>query len=927
MPDGRPDPAEVLARVRRDEERYGSDASPRGRLKIFFGMAPGVGKTFAMLASAQRLAASGVDVVVGVAVTHGRADTERLLLGLDLLPLRRVAYRGADGSGPAVVLDEFDLDAALARRPDILLVDECAHTNAPGSRHAKRWQDVDACLRAGINVHTTLNVQHIESLNDVIAQITGVEVRETVPDRVVDTADEIELVDTPPDVLLERLRAGQIYRSDNAARAVDPDDGFFRKGNLAALRELALRRTALWVDGQMRRYKQDAGIRAVWPATDRIIVAVSPSPSAPNVVRAAKRMAAGLHAELLAVYVESGDAALDAASRERLANTMRIAESLGASTLTVSGDDAARELVALAHARNATRIVVGKTSRPRWREAWRGSFVDGLIRESGDIDVHVLRGDEGSDANDSASALQPSPRLRRPAHPIARYAMAGGVTMAGTLLAWAIFTPPDLADEALVVLLGVVASAFWFGRGPSAFAAVLAVLAFNYFFTEPRFTFAVADRRYLITFGVMLAVGLIVGNLAARTRNQALQARERERRTAALFALARELSAAQDARAVASIGARHVADLIGAEVVVAVARGVDRSDLDPLGIHGAMEWYDERERGVSQWAFANARPAGLATAQVPSAAARHMPLATPTSRLGALSVRPRDPSSLAATPALLTLETCAHQIASALERVELGESAQRARLDAERERLRAALLSSVSHDLRTPLASITGAASALEQSPSHLDEATRREMARTIVEESERLSSLISNLVFATRLESGAIALRREWTTVEEMVGVGLARHRAALRERPFRARIDDHLPLLSVDSSLLPQVIHNLVENSLRYTPAGTPIDLSAWATDTSVVVRIADEGPGLATDEASRVFQRFYRGRAARTPDATQSSAVGMGLGLTIAEGVVLAHGGRIWAEPNTPQGVAFLFSLPIDRQQPSLPAETSP
>ncbi len=953
----RPDPDALLAQISASRggaghsgaggPAGGEGAVGRGRLKIFFGMSPGVGKTYAMLAAAQRMAAQGVDVAVGVVETHGRAETEQMLLGLDIIPRVKMDYQGA-------TLHEFDVDAAIRRRPDILLVDELAHSNAPGapSGRAKRWQDVEACLAAGVNVYTTLNVQHLESINDVVAQITGVRVSETVPDRVFDEADEVELVDLPPDALHERLKAGKVYLGENAARAVDPDDGFFRKGNLTALRELALRRTAAWVDSEMRRYKQDRGIRAVWPAGERIVVVVSPSPASGRLVRAAKRMAAGLHADLIAVYVETPRTAnLSAANRERLDANLRLAESLGATTHTIApptGENAARELIAFARSRNVGRIVVGKTDpqRPRWKDVLFGSggFIDSLIRESGDVDIYVVRGDETATgvAQPSRSEGESGARAPKPPGRVAgELAASAGLVAACALLALAFYRPPDLSEESLILLAGVVVSALWFGRVAAIFASILAVLAFNYLFTEPRFTLNINDAGYLVTFAVMLAVGVIVGTLAARAREQRLRAWSRERATAAQHALSRELAGARDARSVASIVARHAHDLLQADALVCVplpgaspGRPGPPRGLDVLAAAGVPDWFtgagesQERERGVAQWAFDHGNRAGRGTVTLPSARGRYTPLVAGRGKVGVLVVRPAESAALDASQ-LATLDSLATQAASALERVALSESEQTAHVNAERERLRSALLSSVSHDLRTPLASITGAASTLEQAaggPAGLDDATRAALLRTIVDESSRLNDIIANLVFATRLESGAVELRREWTTVEEVVGVGLARHHDALRTRPFRVHVPADLPMIRVDNAMLPQVIHNLVENALRYTAPGTPLGISAWTSETNIVVRVWDEGPGLAEDESSRVFERFYRGRASRpgAADHAPGASTGMGLGLTICDSIIRAHGGRIWAEPNTPRGVAFLFSLPIEFPQPTLPTE---
>ncbi len=917
MPDRRPDPAELLTRAEREEARRG-----RGRLKIFFGAAPGVGKTYAMLAAVQRLARDGVDIVIGLVETHGRTETEQMLLGLDILPRHEVQYRGPDGTAAPVVLREFDLDAAIARRPEFVVVDELAHTNAPGSRFEKRWQDVEELVKAGISVYTTLNVQHIESLNDVVAQITGVRVRETVPDSVVDEADEVELVDLPPEVLLERLKAGRVYVPASIQGA---SESFFRQGNLIALRELALRRTAEWVDRQMREYKRGKGIRAVWPAAERILVAVSPSPASGKIVRAAKRMAAGLHADLLAVYVETPrTASIPQADRDRVIQTLRLAESLGAETSTLSGANAAAELVAFARERNVSKIVVGKTGRSRLREAVFGSFVNNLVRLSGDIDIYAIRGDSDAgsvgDAGRSTIAGRGRVANRRsgPWEYLLASVVAGGCTVLGLLL----FKRLDLANIAMLYLAGVVVAAVWLGRGPAVLAAVLGVAAFDYFFVPPRLTFAVSDAQYVLTFAVMMGVGLLIATLTNRLRTLADAARERERRTSLLYAMSRELAAARDRREVATVAVRHVHDSFGCDAALLIPGRADRpAAVEVVASAGSPDWIDERERGVARWTFDHGRSAGQSTLTLPGSAGRYEPLSASQGKIGVLAVRPRDPDAFAPTPQQLLLDTFVNQISLALERVALIEGQQAARIDAESERLRSALLSSVSHDLRTPLATIAGAATAL-QSGRSLDERTKADLTDSIVREADRLNDLIANLMFATRLEAGGVELNREWASVEELVGAGLARHREALRTRPFEVRVSPELPLVRVDNAMLPQVIHNLIDNALRYTPAATPIDIAAWTTETNLIVKVADQGPGLTDDERSKVFQRFYRGRTAQ-PTGSRS---GIGLGLTICEGIIKAHGGRVWAEHNTPRGVAFFFSLPIDSPQPEVPAEGS-
>ncbi|MBC7834263.1 MAG: sensor histidine kinase KdpD [Phycisphaerales bacterium] len=911
----RPNPEAFLARALQEELRIG-----RGRLKIFFGAAPGVGKTYAMLAASQRLTRDGVDVVIGLVETHGRTETEQQLLGLDILPRRCVEYRGPDGASAPVMLREFDLDAALARRPEILVVDELAHTNAPGSRFEKRWQDVRELLQAGISVYSTLNVQHIESLNDVVSQITGVLVRETVPDAVVEDADEIELVDLPAEVLLERLRAGKVYVPESINAAMDSEGGFFRTGNLAALRELALRRTAEWVDRQMNQYKEGKGIRAIWPAAERILVAVSPSPSSGRIVRAAKRMAAGLHADLTAVYVETPRTAhLPQSDRDRAMQTLRLAESLGARTTTLTSENAAAELIAFARSRNINKIVVGKAGRSRFKELFAGSFVSNLIRLSGDIDVYVIRGDAAP--TEPRSSETPRRRLRRPPSGPIQYVASLAIVLLCTLLGTLVLHKLDLANIVMVYLAGVVAAAVWLGRGPAVVAVVAGVGAFDFFFVPPRLTFAVSDVQYLVTFSVMLVVGLLIASLTARLRDLARAARIRENRTSLLYGVSRELAGARDRREVAAVAVRHLHDTFDSDAVMlapAIADGA--AGVEAVAVAGSPDWLTERERGVARWVFDHGKAAGLGTTALPAAAGRHLPLSTSQGRIGVLAIRPRAPASLLAPAQLLLLDTFANQIALALERVALIEGQQSARIEAETERLRSALLSSVSHDLRTPLATIAGAASALQQPGPPMEIDTRDELIESIVREAARLNDLIANLMFATRLEAGGIDLDREWTTIEEIVGAGLARHREALAARPLRISVPTDLPLVRVDNAMLPQVVHNLVDNSLRYSPAQSPLDIAAWATDTSVVVKVSDEGPGLAQEETAKVFQRFYRGAAARGAHTRG----GIGLGLTICEGIVKAHVGRIWAEANTPRGVAFYFSLPIERPQPTVLAE---
>jgi two-component system sensor histidine kinase KdpD len=899
----RPSPDEILSRV-----RAAAGKAQRGHCRIFLGMAPGVGKTFAMLTAAQRLARDGVDVVVGVVETHGRSETERLLLGLDILSRRRVDYRGA-------TLEEFDLEAALLRRPAVVVVDELAHSNVPGSRFGKRWQDVDALLDAGIDVLTTLNVQHIESLNDVVRQVTGVEVREVVPDSVVDRADEVELVDLPPDALLERLQQGKVYLPESARAA---QGSFFRRENLTALRELALRRTAEWVDARMGELKSERGIPVAWPTSDRVLVAVSPSPLAPTVVRAARRIAAGMRAQLVAVYVETpASSRLPAEDRERVRTTLSLAERLGADTVTLTGSDAAREMVAFARGRNVSRIVLGKTARSRWSEIFRGSFVQEVIRLSGDIDVHVVRGDGGAASSDR---LPVELAEGRGGQALLAIAVVGLTTLVSAT--W--LRSLDITNIAMIFLVAVVVVSVAGRRFATSLAAFLSVAAFDFFFVPPALTFAVSDVQYLITFVAMLVVGLLVAQLTANFRRLAESARNRSMRTGELYAMSRGLASARTEGDVAAIGAARLRDSFRADAAVLVARH-DGKGLEILGSAGSPDWIDERELAVAAWAHQHGAPAGVGSNALPAARGRHIPIAGPRGAFGVLSIRPVDRAAFLGADAQSHLGTCADQIALALERIRLLDANQQALLDADRERLRSSLLSSVSHDLRTPLASIAGAASTLLDASASLDEATRTELVRGIAEESDRLSDLVSDLVFATRLEAGGVDPRREWTTVEEVVGSGIARLSPALSRRSLKTIIPSDLPLIRVDAVMMSQAIHNLVDNAIRHTPESSPIEIAAWLDENDVMIEVRDEGPGLDPDEIRSIFNRFYRGSRGR------ASGSGLGLGLTVCRGVVEAHGGRIWAH-NLGQGMgsgpgpgaAFTIALPYERDQPTVPTD---
>ncbi|MGO9837991.1 MAG: ATP-binding protein [Polyangiaceae bacterium] len=887
MVERRPDPDALLARVHEEEQE-----KARGRLTIFFGSAPGVGKTYSMLEAARHeVEDQKLSVVAGFVETHGRYDTGSLLIGLELLPRRVTEHRG-------LRLEDFDLDAALHRRPDLIVVDELAHTNAPGSRHLKRWQDVEELLASGIDVFTTLNVQHLESLNDVVAQITGVIVRETVPDAVFDKAYEVRVVDLPVDELLERLRDGKVYLPQQATRAVD---NFFKEGNLTALRELALRRTAERVDAKMLGYKAAHGIEESWHAGERVLVCVSPSPHSARLIRNARRMATTVHAEMVGVYVETpASLRISTSDRERLGQNMRLVESLGGESVVLRGEDAALETVRYARKRNVTKIVVGKPTHPRWRDILRPSFLDDVVRLSREIDVYVISGSP-------TDLPAPSPGDDRPARRFspAAYAASFGAVTVSTLVGWFGFGRSQLADVVMVYLLGVVLVSMRFGYAASVLATVLSVLGLDFFFVPPLFSFRVSDVSHSVTFAMMFVVAVVISHLTRRVRDQADSARGRELRTASLYAISRELGLASSRAALLEVAARHVHEVFAAKVAVLLPG--PSGMLEPAPAHEGAASPDDKDLGVAEWVWLHQRPAGATTDTLPSARALFVPLKSSRGRVGVLALYPSVGTRLGDPDERQLLDTFAGLIASAVERTQLAEEARRSRLRAETEQLRNSLLSSVSHDLRTPLGVVTGATSAYLDESGPKDEATRRELIQTAHEEALRLNRLVGNLLDMTRLEAGALRVHKDLQPLEEVVGSALNRLDDRLRGREVRTTIPTDFPLVAFDSALIEQVLINLLENATKYTPAGSPLDIVARARDTEVEVEVADRGPGVEKAEAERIFDKFYRAR--------EREGGGVGLGLTICRGIVSAHGGRIWVEERPGGGAAFRFTLPLD------------
>ena len=869
----RPNPDELLARVQAETAR-----SARGRLKVFFGSSAGVGKTYAMLQAARAQRDAGVDVVVGYVETHGRAETEAQLGGLEVLPRLAIAYKGA-------TLPEFDLDAALRRRPGLLLVDVLAHTNAPGSRHAKRWQDVLELVESGVDVYTTVNVQHLESLNDVVAQITGVIVRETVPDSVLDQADEIELIDLPADELLRRLEEGKVYIADQAARAAR---NFFRPGNLIALREMALRRTAEQVDAQMRAYRQTHAIGNTWPVAERLLVCVGPSPFSAQLVRATARLAGRLGAEWTAAFVETPEyGGMPEEVRARVAGALRLAEQLGGHTITLTAAGVSEAVLHYARSSNVTTIVTGKPAGALWRRLLFPSLVDDLMRESGDIEIHALR---PPPETQGAPALRVSASSKAKDHVAAMAVVA--VCVGLSLVLRERLAPANLV---MIYLLGVVAVSMFARRQVALVTAVVSVAAFDFFCVPPYLTFAVSDYQYLVTFGAMLTVGLTISGLTVKLRGQAARAIDRETRTQALYRFTRELVT----RELAAEGeifalARRATELLHEAfqcpvMIVLVERGQ---------VHFRRRTTDQiiapaTEESIAQWAFDHGQAAGRGTDTLSGATALYLPL------------RGHGVMAIVAGPEQQAqLELFAYQTALALDRVQAAKAARESEVRIKTEEMRSGLLSAVSHDLRTPLASITGAATSLLGQGEKFSAETRQELLESIADEAERLGRLVNNLLEMTRLDSGTAPVARDWYSVEEMVGATLQRLTKILAKHPVTTRLPEDLPLVYVDEVLIGQVLANLLENAAKYTPAGTAIEIAASAEGDTVTVVVNDRGPGFAAEDVGRVFEKFYRGRA--------DGVRGVGLGLAIAQAIVTAHGGTMEAANRPEGGAQIRFTL---------------
>ncbi|HEU0151357.1 MAG TPA: sensor histidine kinase KdpD [Bradyrhizobium sp.] len=896
--DQRPSPEALLEAFRRED-------SPAGKLKIFVGAAPGVGKTYEMLTSAHARLKAGVDVVVGFVETHGRAETEALVRGLEVIPRRRIAYKDQ-------ILEEMDLDAVIARRPKLVLVDELAHTNVAGSRHPKRYLDVEELLSQGIDVYTAVNIQHIESLNDVVAQITHVRVRETVPDSMFDRADAIELIDLTPDDLIQRLREGKVYVPKQAERALDH---YFSPGNLTALRELALRRTAERVDEQLLTHMQANAIAGPWAAGERIMVCVSEDPRAAGLVRFTKRLADRVHAPWTAVTIETRRSLqLTDAQRDRLTDTLRLAESLGGEALTLPGVNRhiADDLIHFAQGNNVTQIIIGKSDRSRLFEIIRGSVVHDLVRRAGHISVSVIAGD----ALPAATNVSVQTRARNEPFRPRPYLMALLMTATGLGMAELVRPVFGIENVDLVFLTAVVGVAARYGLGPSLLASIMASLCYNFFFLPPIYTFTITDPTNIAAFFFFMLIAVLVSNVAARVRIQADTAIGRIRSTEQLYAFSRKLAGTAKLDDVLWATAYQAALMLKVRVVLLLPQD---GRLTVMTGYPPEDELDDADLAAASWAWSNDRAAGRGSDTLPGAKRLFLPMRTGRGLIGVIGIDDDRTGPLLTPDQRRLLDALVDQGALAIERVLLVEDMDRVKRSLEQDRLRAALLTSISHDLKTPLASVLGAASTMRDLAGNLSDQQKLELLGTVIDESERLNRFIANLLDMTKLESGAIVPNAALHDIGEIVGSALRRAGKILGAHRVSLDVAADLPMLELDAVLFEQVLFNLLDNAAKYSPHGTTIAIRSRRDGRWVVLDVSDEGEGIPPDEVEHIFDKFYR---AQKGDHVRP---GTGLGLAISRGFVDAMHGRIIAANRSDRSGAILtIRLPVPAQ--SKPVDTA-
>ena len=863
----------------------------RGRLKIFLGAAPGVGKTFEMLSVARDRRTEGRDVVIGVVETHGRAETAALVEGFEIIPQRAIAHGGQ-------TLQEMDLDAILARRPALVLVDELAHANARGSRHPKRYLDVEELIAAGIDVMTTLNIQHVESLNDVVARITRVRVRETVPDAVLDAADDVEIVDLAPDDLIQRLNDGKVYVPDQARQALDK---FFSRGNLTALRELALRRTADRVDGALLDHMRNHAIRGPWPATERILVVIDAAEAVEHRIRHAKRLADRQRAPLIALYIERPrDAALGDAAKGRINEALRLAVRLGAEAITVPGASLADDILVFARERNVTQILVGRSSRLGGFRLTR-PLAERLARSAGPIDIVTVSAE--------GTAGQPDQARATPSTPNSLTWIATGVTLLAVSISTGIglLLQPLVGLEAidLIYLVAVLAIATLYGTWPSIAASLIASLCYNFFFIPPTQTFTITDPANVAAFAVFLAVALVVSQLAARVRAQVLSARTRARTTDALYGFSRKIADAASLDDLLWAVAFQIASMLRLEVVLLMP---EDGQLVVRAAYPPDDQLDDADLGAARWAYDRKREAGRSADTLPGARRLFVPLATSKNVVGVAGLSREKPGAMLTPDGKRLLDALLGQAAVAIERMSLAHEMEAARVETETERLRSALLASLSHDLKTPLASILGAATTIKEYGALVDIVARADLIDTIESEAQRMSRFVTNLLDLSRLESGAIHLDRSPVDLADQAASAATSAKAVLQHHHLAISAATDLPFVIADALLLEQVLVNLLENAAKYASAGTEITLTAAAANGAVTVSVSDEGPGLPPSDLQRIFEKYYR-----AADRDRRAA-GAGLGLAICKGFMTAMGGDISAANRVDRsGAVFTLTFP--------------
>ncbi|KRB21686.1 histidine kinase [Mesorhizobium sp. Root695] len=882
-----------------------AEREARGRLRIFLGAAPGVGKTYEMLMSGRARLADGVDVVIGVVETHGRKETLALVEGYEVIPRRKVDYKGR-------ILDEMDIDAILARRPALVLVDELAHTNAPGSRHPKRYLDVQEILTQGIDVYTTLNIQHVESLNDVVAQITKVRVRETVPDSIIDQADDVEIIDLTPDDLIKRLEEGKVYFPNTAQRAIE---NYFSPGNLTALRELALRRTAQRVDDQLLIHMQAHAIPGPWAAGERVLVCLDARPGGAARVRYARRLADRLRAPWTALHVDSTrSASMPEEDKDRLATNLRLAQQLGAEVTTIPGQNVAQDIVRYATANNFTHIVVGRPSRSRWRELIEGSLTYDLIRNAGDISVHVISGTERNSEAASRSVRTADEQWQFQIWP---YLQATAYLMGSLAFAVLLDQFLDVRNLAIIFLIAVLASAVTSGLWPALYACFVSALAFNYFFLEPRYTLTIRDPESIVALGVFLVVAVIASNLTARVQRQAVAARSRARATEDIYLFSKKLAGAGTLDDVLWATAFQIASMLKVRVVLLLP---EDGTITVKAGYPPDDTLAEADIAAARWAWEHNRAAGRGADTLPGAKRLYLPLRTGRTAIGVVGLDNDKQGPLLTPEQQRLLDALADQAAVAIERIQLVADVDRAKLAAEADRLRSALLTSISHDLKTPLAAIMGAAGTLREFAPALPERDRAELLTTVLDESERLNRFIANLLDMTKIESGAMEPNYAFHYVGDIVGSALQRARKIIAEHKTETDIPSDLPMLKVDPVLFEQALFNLLDNAAKYAPAGSTIRVQGWTDNGSVILQIMDEGPGIAPGDLERIFDTFYR---VRKRDQVRA---GTGLGLSICRGFIEAMGGTITAANRTDRsGAVFTIKMPKPANPPKLASNT--